>query len=407
MTSFGPILAILEQHSDEAAFLWNHRSRAVNNIRCRLKDLCGLDSRLEAHIDGLRIASQAAWDILRNALQLAGPGELFVASVLAFETEDPSWIEIVLDLAGSSTLLARGTVSGLGWLPANRAALQIARLLESSEPILHCIGLAAATVHGLHPSTLAIDVVHGDARVRAQAYRNVGEIGADFELDLNDEDEQCRFWAAWSASRRRDRVAIRNLIQFAIEGNAHAEEAANTAMRVLDLSSAISFHRDLAATRVSITAAASLGDVQLIPFVLGQMKVPALARKAGEAFTMITGVDIGDHLAGNRPVAFEGDPTEDPNDENVKVDPDDNLQWPDPAAAEHWWVQHAGEFAPGIRYLLGKAISIDWIHDVLRMARQGQRRAAAIELAIQRRGQPLFNVRAPGFRQQQLLERAE
>ena len=41
--------------------------------------------------------------------------------------------------------------------------------------------------------------------------------------------------------------------------------------------------------------------------------------------------------------------------------------------------------------------------DVLRNGRQRQRAAAALELALQQPGQPLFEVRAPGFRQQQPL----
>jgi hypothetical protein len=40
---------------------------------------------------------------------------------------------------------------------------------------------------------------------------------------------------------------------------------------------------------------------------------------------------------------------------------------------------------------------------VLRDGRQRQRAAAAVELAIRQSGTPLFNVKAPGFRQIELL----
>ena len=43
-------------------------------------------------------------------------------------------------------------------------------------------------------------------------------------------------------------------------------------------------------------------------------------------------------------------------------------------------------------------MSPDWLQDVLRNGRQRQRAAAALELALQQPGQPLFEVRAPGFR---------
>jgi len=48
-------------------------------------------------------------------------------------------------------------------------------------------------------------------------------------------------------------------------------------------------------------------------------------------------------------------------------------------------------------------MTIDWLKIVLRDGRQRQRAAAALELAIRQPGQPLFNVKAPGFRQIEIL----
>ena len=56
------------------------------------------------------------------------------------------------------------------------------------------------------------------------------------------------------------------------------------------------------------------------------MEVPELARVAGEAFTMITGVDIAyEDLEGEWPEDFEAGPTESPEDEDVEMDPDEDL----------------------------------------------------------------------------------
>ena len=85
------------------------------------------------------------------------------------------------------------------------------------------------------------------------------------------------------------------------------------------------------------------------------------------------------------------------------MDPDDNLPWPDPALIAKWWNAHQGEFQKGARYLLGKPITVDWLQQVLRIGRQRQRAAAALELAMRQPGKPLFEVRAPGFRQKQIL----
>jgi len=107
------------------------------------------------------------------------------------------------------------------------------------------------------------------------------------------------------------------------------------------------------------------------------------------------------------PEDFNAGPTEDPKDENVEMDPDDNLPWPEPALVQKWWDKNRGQFQTGTRYLLGKPMTVEWLKTVLRDGRQRQRAAAALELAIRHPGQPLFNVAAPGFRQQQVLGKGE
>jgi uncharacterized protein (TIGR02270 family) len=110
-----------------------------------------------------------------------------------------------------------------------------------------------------------------------------------------------------------------------------------------------------------------------------------------------------DKLQGVKPKGFEAGPTEDPADENVEMDPDDNLAWPDAAAVQKWWNQHQAEFPKGVRHLCGKPMTPESLQHVLRFGYQRQRAAAAIELAIRNPGQPLFEVRARGDRQMELL----
>jgi hypothetical protein len=118
----------------------------------------------------------------------------------------------------------------------------------------------------------------------------------------------------------------------------------------------------------------------------------------------ITGVDLAyEDLDTDKPEGFESGPTEDAKDDNVEMDPDERLPWPDANLIAKWWEKHTNEFQPRVRHLLGKPITADWMQQVLRIGRQRQRAAAALELAIMQPGQPLFEVRAPGFRQQELL----
>jgi uncharacterized protein (TIGR02270 family) len=131
---------------------------------------------------------------------------------------------------------------------------------------------------------------------------------------------------------------------------------------------------------------------------------PEWARIAGEALSFITGVEIAyEDLEGEWPEGFEAGPTENPEDEDVAMDPDEDLPWPDPKRIETWWKANAGRFASGTRYLVGAPISETQCQQVLRTGMQRQRTAAALELALMYPAAPLFETRAPGFRQQQLL----
>jgi uncharacterized protein (TIGR02270 family) len=177
------------------------------------------------------------------------------------------------------------------------------------------------------------------------------------------------------------------------------------ALRRMDLPTAYGWQKALAQSpsslRLAIIGVGVIGDPILIPWLIEQMAIPALARVAGEAFTMITGVDIAyEDLEGEWPEGFEAGPTEDPEDENVDMDLAEDLPWPKPEAIQTWWKNRQGQFRSGTRYLLGKPMSPDWLRDVLRNGRQPQHAAAALELALQQPGQPLFEVRAPGSRQE-------
>ncbi len=79
---------VVTQHAENAAFQWLLRDQAVGQPHYALKDLAKLDAMVEAHIDGLRIAGDAGWDICLDHLTFEHAGEVFAVSMLAFETGD-------------------------------------------------------------------------------------------------------------------------------------------------------------------------------------------------------------------------------------------------------------------------------------------------------------------------------
>jgi uncharacterized protein (TIGR02270 family) len=186
------------------------------------------------------------------------------------------------------------------------------------------------------------------------------------------------------------------------------ENALNLTLRVMDNTSTQNWLKEMSQQpdwlRYTVIGAGVAGDPVRIPWLIEHMEVPELARVAGESFTMITGVDIAyEDLEGEWPKGFEAGPTEEPEDEDVEMDSDEDLPWPEPKLIREWWDSNANAFRNGTRYLLGQPISPEHLQEALRKDFQRQRAAAALELAILQPGQPLFEVRAPGFRQQQIL----
>jgi len=399
----------------EAAFLWLLRDSAVSKPHISLGDLAKLDTRIDAHVDGVRIAAEEGRTIVREALASRESGDAFVGAMLAFEDADEVRIQEVLTAALSEQSLSRAITSALGWISFQRASSQIRSLLSKAAPVCRRVGLGGASIRRSDPGPpLQKATLDQDLPLRTRALRAVGELGRldllpTVEGQLKADDSEVRFSAAWStAVLSSNPEALSALATIALYDCRNRERALQAVMRRADPHAAKIWQRklaqDSATLRLAVQGAGAIGDPELIPWLIEQMKTPELARVAGESFTTITGVDIAyQDLEGERPEGFESGPTEDPADENVEMDADENLPWPDPTLIEKWWQSCRSGFQPGTRHLLGKPITIDWCKHVLRVGRQRQRAAAALELAMRQPGTPLFEVRAPGFRQKQLL----
>ena len=415
LTNITVIESIVEQHAEEAAFLWILRDAAVQSPHYSLKDLADLDERVEAHIDGLRVAEDVGWSICADALAQEEPGEVFAAAVLAFESGQDQRIKMVLEAAATEPELSRGLISALGWLRFDQVKEHIDQLLRSLTPELRRIGIAASAVHRQDPGSTLVDALNDDDTfLKVRAIRAVGELGRiDLLSMLKDqlaaEDKDCQFWAGWSAVLLGDRgEALEFLKTLATSESPFRESALNLTLRVMDNTSAQNWLKEMSQQpdwlRYTVIGAGVAGNPVRIPWIVEHMEVPELARVAGEAFTMITGVDLAyEDLEGEWPEGFEAGPTEEPEDEDVEMDPDEDLPWPEPKLIREWWDSNKNAFRNGTRYLLGQPISPEHLHKVLKTGYQRQRAAAALELALLQPGQPLFDVSALGFRQKQIL----
>ncbi|MEA3457145.1 MAG: TIGR02270 family protein [Candidatus Thermoplasmatota archaeon] len=394
LTNIAVIESIVEQHAEEAAFLWILRDAAVQAPHYSLNDLADLDERVEAHIDGLRIAEDVGWSICADALAQEEPGEVFAAAILAFESGQDQRIKMVLEAGARDLELSRGLISALGWLRFDQVKEHIVQLLRSLSPELRRIGIAAFAVHRQDPGSTLVDALNDeDTFLKARAIRAVGELGRIDLLpmlknQLAAKDKDCQFWAAWSAVLLGDRgKALEFLKTLAISESPFRESALNLTLRVMDNTSVQNWLKEMSQQpdwlRYTMIRARVAGNPVRIPWIVEHMEVPELARVAGEAFTMITGIDIVyEDLEGESPENFEAGPTESPEDEDVEMDPDEDLPWPEPKLIREWWDNNMNAFRNGTRYFLGQPISPEHLYKVLRTGFQRQQAAASLELAI-------------------------
>ena len=217
-----------------------------------------------------------------------------------------------------------------------------------------------------------------------------------------------RFWSNWSLALLGDRSvgeALKSFVDFETD---FADRALQVAPRILEPANCQSWLRDLAQIehlrRYALIGCGVSGDPLYVPTLVNQMSVPEFARVAGEAFSMITGVDLAfDDLEQDAPEGFDIGPNDDPDDNNVAMDPDEDLPWPNPELIDRWWHEHSKDYQPGVRYLCGQPIGKANCQRVLREGYQRQRIGAAYELALLQPNAPLFEWRAPGWRQQEWL----
>lgn len=408
----GPLPDFVSRHFEEASFLWTLRRGAVDASHYSFTDLERLDERVEAHLDGLRIAGSAAEPIIDEALCGAGAGEIFAATALALERGSAARLSPVLELARESEAALEAFVSASCWPPWSRVAGVLGPLTRGEDAVLCRAALAAYAAHGQDlGAVLPRALSSSDVGLRAHALRGVGELKRPEWLPmarqaLASEDEACRYFAARTCILLGERAALPVLRALIGSAGPHAAEAASLCVRKMERDEARKWLVGLTERpehhRPALAGISALGDPFFIPWLLRMMRVPERARAAGEAFRFITGADLSEPpLEGKAPEA--GADASALEDEVPGVEADADLPWPAPEAVEAWWAGKKRGFHPETRYLLGRPLTSEVLQEVLRLGRQRERRAAALELAMRHPGQPLFDVEAPGFKQRQRL----
>lgn len=406
---------VVRQHVDECAMLRTTRSFLVRAADIKLGDLHRHDVRIAAHLDGVAIAGELGAKLAEQALERPGPGEIFTATVRALEDHRLHALNKLLAIAEALPTVQPHLCSAFGWVSAGLLRGVTKALLNSTSSFHRQVGLAACSFHGADAGqSLDAALVDPDVRLRSRAARMAGDSGRHDLLPLcvgmmRDEDPGCRFVAARSSLLLGQRVAATDVLEdFALRQNEYQVRAATWLLKSTQVTQVqavlAALARDPIHSRVVLQGIAAAGDPHYVPWLIARMHEPRQARLAAQAFSFVTGLDLAERrLDSGRPDSSELVPSDQPESDDVAMDDDESLPWPDPQKIAAWWQANGPRFASGTRYFMGEPPSPAHCLGVLKTGFQRQRIAAAEYLCLMKPGTPMFNTAAPAWRQQRLL----
>ena len=386
---------LFEQLAIEAAWAWLRRSMALDQPHYTLADIAGMEHHLAASLKGLTTSIDLGWECSEPALSLGEPGEQFTATVIALHTHDVRRIQTVVETGLNDPRATPGLISALGWLPGEIAQPWIERLLKGKDLNHKYLGVAACSIRREDPGELLTGILKRDdcrqhAKLHARALRLAGELRRrdllpQLQTSLGATEPPFAFWANWSSILLDQRDLVKNLRPFVLKPGPYRARAIQLAFRVLPIEQGrewiSALAKDPGSVRAVITAAGVLGDPHAVNWLINQMTDLEHARLAAEAFTLITGIDPDKSKWTPAPQRIPV-PSDNPDDNDIGLDEDQNLPWPDTEKIATVWRNHGANFKAGQRYFLGKAITPEWLKHRIIEGNMRQRHAAALELAL-------------------------
>lgn len=284
---------IVREHTEQVASLWAQRDSLVREDPPDLDAVGSIDDRLEIGLDGIRVTGEAAWPCVLAVHEASpGKGELFALAWTALEFENAEHVAQAVEIGRSATDGSGGLVGALACHPPRKIAPWVRAWMDAPDPFKRFLGVSACAEHSVDPNQiLSLRLRDPDASVRAASIRLVGKLGrADLTTEvrnaLADQDPQVRFWAAWALTEiGLGDVAGPELRRAALLGGENALSALRAAVKVAPVKEVRSWIGSLftspQSTPIGVRAASLLGDRTILPWLIEQMKNPALAATAG------------------------------------------------------------------------------------------------------------------------------
>lgn len=399
---------IYEQYIVDASFLWILRSISVNQPHYSLDDLAELEQRIDTNLDGLMHNFELSWEICLKELSFEQAGETFTAGIIAFRSRDINKIKYIVQHAFTNEETLKGLVSALGWLPKSLVSDWIAKFLYSKDLNHKYLAIAVCSVLRKNPGDILHEILTREDclahhKLLIRSLRLVGELKLYSLSNLlskiaTNENPEVKFWSNWSLVLLGERTFTENLYEAVNEPSEWQASATQMAFKVLPVNTARQWISDFAKKpdmiRTVIRATGYLGDPHAVPWLIDKMNNFGTAKVAGEAFSMITGIDLERYKL---TIDTPQDITVVPDNEDVELDDDENLPFPNINKVNHVWLRYRERYQVGGRYLMGLEVSqstpslVAQLNALYKQSTQRQRHSLALTLALLDPQSPYLN----------------
>ncbi|MDX8479737.1 HEAT repeat domain-containing protein [Mesorhizobium sp. VK24D] len=311
---------IVRQHAERSAALWAQRDSLVLDDPPDLDAVRAIDGRLEINLDGLRVAGRAAWPrVLALHEEASGKGELFVLAWTALELESADYVVRAVEIARSADDGPGGLLGALAWHEASKIAPWVRDWIDARDSFKRFLGVSACLEHCVDPKqVLAPRLRDPDASVRTASLQLAAKLGRtdltpEIRNAVSDEDQQVRFWAAWTLSEfGRGDPSIAELRKTVERGDRNALVALRAVVKSTPATELRSWIGTLLhlpqSAPLGVRAAGMLGDRSVLPWLIEQMNNPAVATAAGASLLeLFPETRLADDLFTNDPVAAGAD----------------------------------------------------------------------------------------------------
>lgn len=377
--------SVRSEHAGETSWLLGARERFCALATTSPRALRRVDVTLAAHADALSV-QRATGSPAGEAPDAEEPPELppviaaFVDARAAIAAGDGAALAAVLDRDLSDRDLLEAIPAAFAWTSRARGG-RLLRALVAAElpPGLVAVGLGAHAARARDPGRCLSSALLDDARpvqrAAAECAARVGRVDAaprlqELVADARGASRALFLAAAAVLGDRRSREAL--VDDALVEGAAPALRSLGLRLgadgpRMRPLLDRLRGEADRRALWVE--AAGASGDPSQVDRLIEAMSEPAIARGAGLAFELITGIEVRGALQA-------------PGDEAADEDPLRDRPVPRAEAIAAVWKKRRGGFSAGGRYLLGGKPTEGGCRAVLddEGAPRAHREAAALEL---------------------------